>query len=330
MRTELKCIALEALGVLRVQGPDLVSFLQGQLSSDVARLTEAHSLLGGYHNPQGRVIALLRLVRCAPEEILAVLPRELVATVAHRLMRYVLRSRVKLADATPDFRVSGLVAAGPQPPAAGSRAAPSLPAPSLPASSLPATLDGAARLADSIAVCVALQPARWLLLTPTGSPLPIACAAAGAEEWQRLAVSAGEPQVYAATSEEFVAQMLNLDLIGAIAFDKGCYTGQEVIARAHYRGRVKRRLQRFVTDAALPLAPGDALVVSGGRAVRIVDSAALEDGRREFLAVAPLAAESPGEAPAESPDAAAAPPTAVRPTAVRALPLPYALPAEYT
>ena len=61
------------------------------------------------------------------------------------------------------------------------------------------------------------------------------------------AIAAGEPQVFAATSEAFVAQMLNLDLLGAIAFDKGCYTGQEVIARAHYRGRVKRRMQRFVT-----------------------------------------------------------------------------------
>ncbi|HYL02025.1 MAG TPA: hypothetical protein VEU54_01265 [Steroidobacteraceae bacterium] len=309
MRTQLRCIALEALGVLRAQGPDLVPFLQGQLSRDVARLTEAHSLLAGYHNPQGRVIALLRLVRCAPDEILAVLPRELVAPVAHRLARYVLRSRVKLADATPDFRVSGLVAAGPQP-------------------SLPSTLEGAARLADSIAVCVALKPARWLLLTPTASPLPIECAAAAPEEWQRLAVSAGEPQVYAATSEEFVAQMLNLDLIGAIDFDKGCYTGQEVIARAHYRGRVKRRLQRFVTDAALPLAPGDALVVSGGRAVRVVASAMREDGRREFLAVAPLAAESPGESPEEapgkSPGDAGAPPTTADP-----LPLPYSLPSEH-
>src|SRR6185312_17370732 len=65
------------------------------------------------------------------------------------------------------------------------------------------------------------------------------------EVWRQLDIISGLPQVYGATSEEFVAQMLNLDLVGAIAFDKGCYTGQEVIARAHYRGRVKRRLQRF-------------------------------------------------------------------------------------
>ena len=75
--------------------------------------------------------------------------------------------------------------------------------------------------------------------------------------WERADIAAGLPQVYLPTSETFVAQMLNLDLLGAIAFDKGCYTGQEVIARAHYRGRVKRRLQRWHARAAARAAPGD-------------------------------------------------------------------------
>jgi folate-binding protein YgfZ len=94
--------------------------------------------------------------------------------------------------------------------------------------------------------------------------------------------------VYTATSEEFVAQMLNLDAVGAIAFDKGCYTGQEVIARAHYRGRVKRRLQRFVTRAPHALKRGDAGTLTDGRAFKVVDAVPLADGRCEFLAVAPL------------------------------------------
>ena len=77
------------------------------------------------------------------------------------------------------------------------------------------------------------------------------------QTWLQLDIAAGLPQGYAATSEEFVAQMLNLDVLNGIAFDKGCYTGQEVIARAHYRGRVKRRMQRFVTrDAQRPRIPG--------------------------------------------------------------------------
>ena len=96
-------------------------------------------------------------------------------------------------------------------------------------------------------------------------------------------------QVFAATSEQFVAQMLNLDVLGAIAFDKGCYTGQEVIARAHYRGRVKRRLQRFVTGGPAALRPGDSGELPDGRSVQVVDAVQRADGRCEFLGVTGVA-----------------------------------------
>jgi folate-binding protein YgfZ len=178
----------------------------------------------------------------------------------------------------------------------------------------------AAHLAGAIAVCVATQPARWLLLQPASQAPLTGAAAAAPEEWQRLAIAAGEPQVYRATSEEFVAQMLNLDALGAIAFDKGCYTGQEVIARAHYRGRVKRRLQRFVTvTGQQPLQVGDAGELSDGRAFRAVDAVMLADGRCEFLAVAPLEA---GEADTSPPAGRAA----TGRVDAQTLPLPYAVP----
>jgi folate-binding protein YgfZ len=105
-----------------------------------------------------------------------------------------------------------------------------------------------------------------------------------------LDIADGEAQVYAATSEEFVAQMLNLDALDAIAFDKGCYTGQEVIARAHYRGRVKRRMQRFVSRGGGKLTVGATGQLADGRAFKVVEAVQLEDGRCEFLAVAPLVA----------------------------------------
>lgn len=135
------------------------------------------------------------------------------------------------------------------------------------------------------------------------------------EQWRLLDIRAGLAQVYRATSEQFVAQMLNLDVLDAIAFDKGCYTGQEVIARAHYRGRVKRRAQRFRSRAPLTLAPGDSGVLPDGRAFSVVDAAHLSDGRCEFLAVAPLEL-APGPAPSEAPTVDAEP-----------LEMPYALPA---
>ena len=115
------------------------------------------------------------------------------------------------------------------------------------------------------------------------------------------AIAAGRPQVYPETSEAFVAQMLNLDLLGGISFNKGCYTGQEIVARAHYRGQVKRRMQRFQTMDRRTLKPGDEGTLADGHGFKVVQAAQLQDGRCEFLAVAPLAAAA-------------------------ALPLPYTLP----
>lgn len=110
-------------------------------------------------------------------------------------------------------------------------------------------------------------------------------------EWRRLEIADGLPEVIAATSESFLAQMLNLDCIGAIGWDKGCYTGQEIIARAHYRGRVKRRMQRFAHSGAAP-SPGTTHVTSDGIDVQVVNSAALPEGGSELLAVAPFEARS--------------------------------------
>jgi folate-binding protein YgfZ len=130
-------------------------------------------------------------------------------------------------------------------------------------------------------------------------------------------IRAGIPQVYAATSEAFVAQMLNLDLLGAIAFDKGCYTGQEVIARAHYRGRVKRRLQRWRTESGAALRPGDSACGPDGRALAVVRVADC-DGGQEILAVGTYA--TPEEVAADTPGNAGAP------RVIGPLPLPYTLP----
>ena len=208
-------------GAVRVQGADAVRFLQGQLSNDIERLRPDEPLYAGLHNPQGRVIALLRLFLLAPDDVLGVLPRELAAPVAARLAKYVLRAKAKVTDASGD---------------------------------------------------------PVLMSSSAFAETPVA---------DRIA--AGLPQVYAATSEQFVAQMLNLDVIGAISFTKGCYTGQEVIARAHYRGRVKRRMQRFRTNGPAQLAIGGTGTLRDGRSFRVVEAVALDDGRTEFLAVAPLA-----------------------------------------
>jgi tRNA-modifying protein YgfZ len=286
VRDQMKTLALADLGVVRVRGADAERFLQGQLSNDVQRLTLEQAALAGYHNAQGRTIAVLRLVRAAADEILAILPRELAAPVAGRLARFVLRAKAKVDDVSESHRIDGIIA--------GADAPPPLPE-------------------GGTVARIAAEPVRWLRITAS----PAAAAATGdRHRWRHLDITAGQPQVYAATSEEFVAQMLNLDALGAVAFDKGCYTGQEVIARAHYRGRVKRRMQRFLTHASQELLPGTAGRLTDGRAFKVVDAVRGADGTCEFLAVAALSARDEAQA-----DRAAAPLEAT------ALPLPYDLPA---
>ena len=409
MSTDWNLVELADLGVLRFRGADAVKFLQGQVSNDVERLTTERSQLAGYHNPQGRVIALLRLVQLAPDadrgasegvpggesatkspagatgDVLAILPRELVASVASRMMKFVLRAKVKIADDSAAWKVAGLVAphaggagAGRVSAASSSGAGASgavgdgsgasdklspeaaaefdaratswaasqfqqasaaaatagelslaaaqleeaesvVPLPTASALMLPDAVHSQSVAGGTVIIRIGATPARWLVVSPAGEAAPLAgCVAADRDVWRVLDIADGEAQVYAATSEEFVAQMLNLDALDAIAFDKGCYTGQEVIARAHYRGRVKRRMQRFVSRGiAAKLAVGATGQLADGRAFKVVESVQLRDGGWEFLAVAPLVAGA--EAPAAAADS----------TPVidgEALPLPYPLP----
>jgi tRNA-modifying protein YgfZ len=274
---------LEDFGVLRFQGADAGKFLQGQLSNDLGRLSAGTVLRAGLHNPQGRTVALLWLAARAENEILAMLPRELADPVASQLRKYLLRSKLVITDESAGSALYGVWAHGAH-------------------LALP---QGWALAAD-----------RAVLIADAQTP-DRGTAQMTRQQWRALDIAAGQPQVYAATSAQFVAQMLNLDCIDAVSFTKGCYTGQEVIARAHYRGRVKRRMQRFESVQPCVLSPGDSGHLADGRAYRVVEALQRPDGCCEFLAVAPLP-----EAVAES--SAAADARAIgEPLRARALPLPY-------
>ena len=277
-------------GVLAARGPDARRFLHGQLSQDVIGLALDRVALAGLHNPQGRTLAVLRIVPANATDLLLVLPRELVELVRSTLAKFVLRAKVTLTDESDQWRLTGLA----------------------PSASGAAGTHGFLwrHAADG----------RSLHLTERASADDDATTLAELTRWHAADIAAGLPQVYRATSGSFVAQMLNLDVQHAIAFDKGCYTGQEVIARAHYRGRVKRRLQRFVTRTAAMLRPGDSVALDAERSGEVVDAVQLADGRCEFLAVANFGASEAAETGAS----AGAAPTAG--AAIESLPLPYALP----
>lgn len=286
---DLSLTDLDDLAVLGVRGADAVSFLQGQLSQDVGLLARRGSQLAGLHNPQGRCLAVLRLLNLADDHILVVLPAGLAGTVRQLLSRYVLRARVQIEDANPVWRVYGVT--GP---------------------------DAAAVASTRLAMPMDPDGLRQLVVAPRGEPLPQGDPARRVE-WRLDDIGAGLPEIVAATSGLFVAQMLNLDVLEAISFEKGCYTGQEVIARAHYRGQVKRRMQRFHTGSKPELQPGQRIELGDGRRAQVVMAAALEDSGQEFLAVTTLVGSAPTEEAleptADTPDTRHVPATQ--------LPLPY-------
>jgi len=267
---------LEHLGVLRFAGPDAVPFLQGQLSNDVRRLTPGRTLLAAYSSAQGRVLAILHLLPHS-SGILAVLPRELAEVTRERLRKFVLRAKVAIENLSDAWIVAGfhdeaaLRAAGHEPPTAGT----------------------SYREIDGVGIAaLAGDPGRFWVVSPRADA---GVSAVSVEhDWRLADIRAGLPQIYAATSESFVAQMLNLDLLDGISFSKGCYTGQEIIARTQHLGRIKRRMLRLSLPHGEWLLGGTA-ELADGRSGRLIELASVEAGF-EALAVVSLERDPAGAA----------------------------------
>jgi len=251
--------ALPFLGVLRLVGPDAATFLQGQVTHDTRLLADGRTLLAACSTPQGRVIALPRL-RQHGDAVLALLPTELVEPLAARLRRFVLRARVEL-------QVARGIAVG--------------------------WTDAAAGAGD--AVWFDYAPGRRVLAAPDATiaamaAAPDAAAARRVEEaWWSADIADGLPQVFAGSSGAFVPQMLNLDLLDGISFAKGCYTGQEIVARTQNLGRIKRRTARFRVPTGPQLPPLAGLALDGEKVAEVVMSAPRGDAA-EMLAVTSLEA----------------------------------------
>ncbi|MEO0421664.1 MAG: hypothetical protein AAF184_04975 [Pseudomonadota bacterium] len=231
---------LESLALITVSGEDSEAFLQGQLSNDVSALSaDSPAQFSSLSTARGRVFAVLLVIRRAEHEFGLVLPQAQVQDVANRLRMFVLRSKVTLVEATA-ARFEG---------ASGSLAQ----------DILDPEQPWAARWLDDTHLAI-----RWPDPTPRVLLLSLDPSAETSEAtddgcWWQREISAGIPWITGeGAREEFVAQMLDLDLLQGISFEKGCYTGQEVIARTHYLGRVKRRLRRYAVDVQ-DVAPGAAI-----------------------------------------------------------------------
>ena len=228
------------LGLIAVAGEDAARFLHSQLTNDVEHLGAGEARLAGFCTPKGRLQATFLMWRDPEGTVWLQLPRAIQAPLQKRLSMFVMRSKAKLRDATEEEGVSAVIGVG------GARGEAALAAQGLALPSAPyATTTGergtVIRLGDAFGAPRYL----WLTSPQNGeAALPALAqqlALGGNAAWQLAAIHAGVPQVTAATQEQFVPQMINFELLGGVNFKKGCYPGQEIVARSQYLGKLKRR-----------------------------------------------------------------------------------------
>lgn len=258
------------LVLIGIEGRDAADFLQNQLTSDVAGLADGQWQWTGYCNAKGRLIATLRLMRCG-DRFLAELPRTLAGDLVTRLSRYVLRSQVKIAVLAEETIGIGL--AGLEPAVELGTASPG--------DHGIASVEGgfivrAGKDRWHCYLTVDAAIAVWERLAARAAPITTG-------DWMRFDVADGIPWILPATRELFVPQMVDLERIGGVSFSKGCYPGQEIVARSQYLGEVKRRLHIAHTAAALD--PGAPIGSAGQTAGNVVASAPAGDGGFRVLAV---------------------------------------------
>jgi tRNA-modifying protein YgfZ len=231
-------------GLLEVSGDDGLAFLHGQLSTDVQSLAAGQARYWSYNSPKGRMLAngvLWRPVSGPPGRVMMMLAYDLAETIRRRLSMFVLRAKVVIQDGKDRYTLLGVAGPG-----GGDAVRDAL---GVTVSSL------VAAPFNGDASALALPDGRILVACPSPSA-PIIHAAlarhaatADGEMWRWFGIAAGVPKITAATSDLFVAQAANWDLLGGVDFRKGCYPGQEIIARMQYLGRLKERLFAFRCDA---------------------------------------------------------------------------------
>ncbi len=293
-------------GVIRAQGDEAARFLHGQLTQDVEHLDAAHARLAGYCSPKGRLLASFVVMRPGDAEIWLACSADLLHATLQRLRMFVLRTRCKLDDASAAISVWGL---------AGSSAVAWL------GDAAPAAVWSSCRAGEATVVRLpsAQGHARFLWLGPAAAPFPV-LPPLSATAWRWLEVNSAVPRIVAATADRFVPQMVNFELIGGVDFGKGCYPGQEVVARSQYRGSVKRRAVLFEADAA-DVQPGSELFDATDAAQpvgQVIDAAQNSYGTWAILAEVRTAALGEIDLHLGGPEG----------PRVRRTALPYALPIE--
>jgi folate-binding protein YgfZ len=234
-------VALSHMGVIRVIGDDAVSFLQGQLTQDVAQLGLSEARLAAFCNAKGRMQASFVVFKRSPDEILMVCGRDILPATLKRLSMFVMRAKAKLSDASDEFALHGLTGE-----AVASQGGD--------VSRVWSKTDSGIPAASLIVLPPADSTARALWCAPVGTRPP-ALPAIELNLWHWLSVRSGIAMISQPIFEAFVPQMLNYESVGGVNFKKGCYPGQEIVARSQFRGTLKRRA--FIVHADVTLSVGE-------------------------------------------------------------------------
>lgn len=299
---------LTAYGLLAVQGPDSAKFLQGQLTCDVQMAGDRASIPGAYCSQKGRMLSSFQLLQREESHYWLRMRADLLENTARTLGKFIVFSKAKLAvrDDMVGFGLHGSEAAALLRSLFGAA---------------PAGQNGTLVAAETLLLQRDAEGRRFECWLPASAAAELwqrcaaQCTAAGTDYWRWLTIRTGFGEVSAATAELFIPQMLNYHLNGAVSFKKGCYTGQEIIARTHYRGQVKRHVQFAQCELAQPPEPGSEVLAANGHAIgNVLDSASIDDRRCELLAV--VADSDPAAGPVVVAGSA---------VALTLLPLPYAI-----
>jgi folate-binding protein YgfZ len=266
-------VRLGHLGVIRARGADATTFLQSQLTNDVVTLEPDAVRLGGFCSAKGRLQASFLVWRDGEDDVFLACASDLLAPTLKRLSMFVLRSKCKLTDESAERPLHGLVGDAARAATAG--------------------LEPWQRRTDDACSVLRLPDAAGLVRAIVVGPVPVTdgTPAIDLDLWRWLEVESGVPTIESATVDRFVPQMVNFELLGGVDFKKGCYPGQEVVARSQYRGTLKRRMARFDADA--PMAAADEVYAASDPeqpAGMVVNAAPRPDGGWSALVEVKLAA----------------------------------------
>ncbi len=269
---------LSQFGTLRVSGEEAQSFLQNLFSNDIREASPTRAQYSSFNSAKGRMLATMLIWRQGSDYMLQ-LPRQLREPIRKKLTMYVLRAKVKITDASDEIIVLGLSGADAQ---AVLRTH---------FGELPTLTLGVSAAEQGNVIRIGEQRYQVNSTVTDAAALWAACARrcrpAGSVCWDWLDIRSGIPVILPQTQEQFVAQMVNLELIGGVNFKKGCYPGQEIVARMQYLGKLKRRMYLAHLDSGTAPMPGDELYsadMEGQASGMIVNAAPAPDGGYDLLA----------------------------------------------